>query len=406
MAYNAVLRYAAILAERLREEVERKGLLPASQTGFRKGVGLVRRKERKMVIFFVDLKAAFDSVDREVLVKALRERGVREGLVVRCEEMLRETRSKVRVGGEEGATFWTIRGLRQGCPLSSLLFTLLLADMDEVLEKGRWGGVKLGERKVFTLAYADDVAMVAEDEEGMRGMMRGLERYLEERKLQLNAEKSKMMRCRRGGGRWKKITWRWKGKVLEEVSEFMYVGYVIMRVGGQRKHVEDRIRKGAAVMGQVWGIGKRRFGNDWGRRIWLFNMWVWSVISYGVEIWGWREWEVLERLQERFLRWVLGVERCTPGYMVRGRGRRGGEVDGWEKERRRFWEERGWSAEEAEVMMEEKIEVVSGEIVKRERRRQQEERWEKIRRAIYNEWYGRFKGEGIPGYMRKGWGES
>ncbi|XP_076660538.1 uncharacterized protein LOC143363894 [Halictus rubicundus] len=128
-------------------------MLPASQTGFRKGVGCVdniyvlnyllnrqvRRKERKMVIFFVDLKAAFDAVDREILVKALRERGVREGLVVRCEEMLRETRSKVMVGGEEGASFWTIRGVRQGCPLSPLLFTLLLADMDEVLEKGGWG---------------------------------------------------------------------------------------------------------------------------------------------------------------------------------------------------------------------------------------------------------------------------
>ncbi|XP_076661049.1 uncharacterized protein LOC143364789, partial [Halictus rubicundus] len=167
----------------------------------------------------------------------------------------------------------------------------MLADMDEVLEKGGWGGVKLGERKIFTLAYADDVAMMAEDEEGMRGMMRGLERYLEERKLQLNVEKSKMMRCRRGGGRWKKITWRWKGKVLEEVAEFKYLGYVVMRDGGQRKHVEDRIRKGAAIMGQVWGMGKRRFGNDWGRRIWLFDRLVWSVISYGVEIWGWKEWE-------------------------------------------------------------------------------------------------------------------
>ncbi|XP_076645565.1 uncharacterized protein LOC143355013 [Halictus rubicundus] len=141
--------------------------------------------------------------------------------------MLKKTRSKVRVGGEEGG-----------------------------------GGGKLGGRKVYTLAYADDVAMVAEDEEGMRGMMRGLERYLEDRKLQLNAEKSKMMRCRRGGGRWKKITWRWKGKVLEKVSEFRYLGYIIMRDGGQRMHVEDRIRKGAAVMGQVGVVGNQlRDGN-------------------------------------------------------------------------------------------------------------------------------------------------
>jgi len=41
------------------------------------------------------------------------------------------------------------------------------------------------------------------------------------------------------------------------------------------------------------------------------------VVSYGVEIWGWKEREGLEKLQERFLKWILGVERSTPGYMVR-----------------------------------------------------------------------------------------
>ncbi|XP_076656124.1 uncharacterized protein LOC143360857 [Halictus rubicundus] len=57
-------------------------------------------------------------------------------------------------------------------------------------------------------------------------------------------------------------------------------------------------------------------------------------------------------------------------------------------------------------MMEERIEAVSEEIVKREKKKQQGERWEKIGRARYNMWYGRVKGEGIPGYLKKGWGES
>lgn len=33
--------YTAALAERLREEVEGKGLIPPNQTGFRKGLGTV-----------------------------------------------------------------------------------------------------------------------------------------------------------------------------------------------------------------------------------------------------------------------------------------------------------------------------------------------------------------------------
>ena len=60
------------------------------------------------------------------------------------------------MGDEEGERFWT----------------LLIADMDEELVKGGWGGgVKVGERKIFTLTYADDVAMLTEDEDEMRGMI-------------------------------------------------------------------------------------------------------------------------------------------------------------------------------------------------------------------------------------------
>lgn len=36
-----------------------------------------------------------------------------------------------------------------------------------------------------------------------------------------------------------------------------------------------------------------------------------------MEIWKWKEREGAERLGERYLRWVLGVESRTPGYMVR-----------------------------------------------------------------------------------------
>lgn len=47
-----------------------------------------------MVVMFVDLKAAFDSIDREMLVETLRERGVRKGITKRIEQVVRETRSR------------------------------------------------------------------------------------------------------------------------------------------------------------------------------------------------------------------------------------------------------------------------------------------------------------------------
>jgi len=64
------------------------------------------------------------------------------------------------------------------------------------------------------------------------------------------------MRFKRGGGRIKKKEWKWKGRQMEEVKEFLYLGYKLQRNGGQEGQIKERIRKAAVVMGQVWGLGK------------------------------------------------------------------------------------------------------------------------------------------------------
>ncbi|XP_025993782.2 uncharacterized protein LOC113004505 [Solenopsis invicta] len=372
-------------------------------------------------------------------------REVRTGLVERVEELLRETRCRVRVGDEEGGSFWTARGVRQGCPLSPMLFNLVLADLEEEMGKVRWGGVVLGEERIYSLSYADDIVLLAEEEGEMRSMIERLECYMDRKGLEVNAGKTKVMRFRKGGGRWKRVRWKWKGRGLEEVKEFDYLGYRFQTNGGQEAHLRERIRKAASAMGQVWGIGKRRFGKDWGRRVWLFDRLVWTVMGYGAEVWGWKEREGIERVHERFLRWVLGVEGRTPGYLVREelqremmRSRaariawgfekrleegRGGdlarrclmEIRGraekqrvwskWEEERREFFQERGVGAGRAGGW-EEEGEGVWEEVERKEREMQERERWERIRSSRYNRWYGEVKGKGLPEYLKKGWGES
>lgn len=72
--------YTTVLARKLGIVSEEKGAVPQNQTGFRKGMGtmdnvyvinyLINRqlgKGKKVVAMFIDFKAAFDSVDREVL---------------------------------------------------------------------------------------------------------------------------------------------------------------------------------------------------------------------------------------------------------------------------------------------------------------------------------------------------
>lgn len=177
--------YASVLAERLRVETEEKSISPHNQTDFRKGMGMMdnvcilnyvinrqlAQKGGKVLVLFVDLKAVFDMIDREVLLESMRERGIREGLVKRMEKMLRETKSRVRVEEETGKAFWMAREVRQECPLSPLLFSLLIADLEETLKKVGWGGIKIRGKRVCSLMYTDDIVLIAEKEGEMKSMI-------------------------------------------------------------------------------------------------------------------------------------------------------------------------------------------------------------------------------------------
>jgi len=50
---------------------------------------------------------------------------------------------------------------------------------------------------------------------------------------------------------WETIVWKWKGKEIEEVKRYKYLGYVVMANGGQNEHIEERVKKGAVVMRDV-----------------------------------------------------------------------------------------------------------------------------------------------------------
>lgn len=175
------------------------------------------------------------------------------------------------------------------------LFNLWIANMEEVMRKVKWGGIKLGRKKVYTLAYADNVVVMAENEDEMRSVMERLEGYLKRKGVELNSEESKILRFSKGGGRMRKKVWKWKEKDIEEVKEVQYLGYTFQRNGSEEAHVREKIK---AVMGQVWGIWKRKFGRDWKKKVWLFDKLVWTVMGYGPEIWGWgkrRAWKCWRR---------------------------------------------------------------------------------------------------------------
>ncbi|XP_071578809.1 uncharacterized protein [Temnothorax nylanderi] len=352
----------------------------------------VSKKRGKLVAAFIDLKTAprpgyLDSVNREKIWEVLKREGISEQLRTRIEDLYEETRSVVRVKGEKGSCFWTVKGVRQGCPPSAMLFILLLADLEETMRRGQDGGVVVGRIKFWTLAYADDVVAIAEDEEEInKRMMKRLEKYFDRKKLRVNVGKTKVMRFRKEGGNMKKMEWKWKEEEIEEVKEFCYLGYTFQKNGRQEAHINERVRKATIAMRQVWGIGKRLFGRDWIRRIKLYDSLVASIALYGAEVWEWKEREKIERMHERYIRWTLGLDWSTPGYMIREETKRdrmrvsagkramkyeeklewgkGNEIArecwkeikrnvrkekaNWEEERRSFYEKRGYATEEIE----------------------------------------------------------
>lgn len=72
-----------------------------------------------------------------------------------------------------------------------------------------------------------------------------------------------------------------------------------------RRILKTYARRQEATMVQVWGIGERKFGGDFSRRMLMFNVLVKSVIMYAVEIW-YKRMKEIEALQERYLKGILG----------------------------------------------------------------------------------------------------
>uniref|UniRef100_A0A0G4HC10 Reverse transcriptase domain-containing protein n=1 Tax=Chromera velia CCMP2878 TaxID=1169474 RepID=A0A0G4HC10_9ALVE len=212
--------YSSLLDKRIRGQ---QGVsICREQFGFQKGKGtrdatfvlrhlLIKHREPGLHCVFVDLKEAFDSVDRRRLWDRLREKNVKEGYVRAVASLYRRVRasvlSKGQGGGEEGkqaGTFWfpEQRGVKQGDPLSPLFFMLYINDLPTFVKEqrderrgdppgkpltvGNWGG----HVEVEMLFYADDLVIVEKKQQRVQWLLEGLERYCEERGLVVNMLKT------------------------------------------------------------------------------------------------------------------------------------------------------------------------------------------------------------------------
>ncbi|XP_023247234.1 uncharacterized protein LOC111643501 [Copidosoma floridanum] len=234
--------YTEVLRCRLLREVEAKGILPEGQAGFRKGrstmnniyilnhvVQTARSKKEKVLASFVDLTAAFDTVNRERLWEVMKEEGMSKGLIERVKELYEETMVTVKVNNTYSDKFWSTKGVRQGCVLSSILFCIYIAALEKEYKNRNVGGVVIGGIRVWSLAYADDLVLLALNSEAMLDMLGVLKRFLEGRDLSLSVVKTKILVFNKGRNSGKE-KWLYKGEEMEEVKSVKYLGLSTMIV--------------------------------------------------------------------------------------------------------------------------------------------------------------------------------
>ena len=122
---------------------------------------------------------------------------------------------------EHGTTngFQIGKGVRQSCLLSPCLFNLYAECImrNAGLEEAQ-AGIKIAQRNINNLRYADDTTLKAESEEELKSLLMKVKEESEKVGLKLNFQKTKIMAS-------SPITsWQIDGETMETVTDFIFWG--------------------------------------------------------------------------------------------------------------------------------------------------------------------------------------
>lgn len=74
-----------------------------------------------------------------------------------------------------------------------MLSNLYITDIDKEMNKRGTGSLAVDGNRIWTIAYADDIVILAKNRVALLDMMDTLGRFLKDRELTLSAEKSKVL---------------------------------------------------------------------------------------------------------------------------------------------------------------------------------------------------------------------
>lgn len=309
-----------IINHMLYEYVEENDIIPESQFGFRKDRSSVDaayilnqcvqkqlcRVSGRMYTAFVDFEKAFDSVDREKLFDVLERLNIPKIFIKIIKNLYKST--IYTVGKNK---FRSFKGLKQGCPLSPLLFNLYTSHIEEMFKKNNVGGVLVVRHKIHLLSYADDLVLISENAKDLQCMLYKLTEYCNEKKLIINTKKTKILMFSKGS-RMSNTELKIGDEVIEEVKTFKYLGIVFQQNGLFTAHKKETVDKANERINEVNIISESLFKENFKIRHGLFNYLVTPILLNGSEIIGFDNTLSYEVLFKKYIKHVLNLPENTP----------------------------------------------------------------------------------------------
>lgn len=223
------------------------------------------------------------------------------------------TESAVWDGKDLSDWFITTAGVKQGCILSALIFSLFINDIIDILP----GGIRMAEINVKALLYADDVVIFAESPESLRFMIKRLHDYCKKWDLDINTQKSKIIIFKNGHGRYAADErWFYNGEEVEIVKHYRYLGVIITSNMDFNMHFQEKCKSAQRSLNASWKNVMANKNVLLSTKYQVFNSVVRSSLCYAAQVWGCYAHEHLEKILRNFIKKIFMLPFNVPNYAI------------------------------------------------------------------------------------------
>ena len=271
---------------------------------------------------FIDFKKAYDTVNRNVLWSVLLRAGVHGKMFKMIQAMYSSVKACVLGSSKNGHSrlFECLQGLKQGCVVSPILFSLLINELaTEIILNGKHGiSFSSDETELFLLLFADDLTLLASTVVGLQHQLNILHKETERLRLTVNLEKSKIIVFRKGGFLRSTEKWFLGGKQLEIVNSYKYLGLTFSTRHSFTLAMDEIKLRGKRATNEIICTLKRIGCNSPHVFFKLFDSQVVPLLLYASEIWGYRSFQQIEQVHLYACKRFLHVRNKTTNDVVYG----------------------------------------------------------------------------------------